>query len=99
MGEGDRRGGDPAGAVEQTPAEPFGEAGAIRPPARAAAPRPRLRGLAVSAATRAAVLPDVPTAKEAGFPEVLSPNWFMLAAAVGGILGEAAIVERMNAAT
>ncbi len=71
-----------------------------------------LRGLAVSSSTRASVLPDVPTAAEAGFANVVSLNWFMLAApaglspaiaerlhaAVNTILGEADIVARMNAA-
>ncbi|WP_191085815.1 Bug family tripartite tricarboxylate transporter substrate binding protein [Roseococcus microcysteis] len=71
-----------------------------------------LRGLAVSSATRAATLPDVPTAAEAGFPNVVSLNWFMLCgpaglspaiaerlhAAINTILDEADIVNRMNAA-
>lgn len=71
-----------------------------------------LRGLAVSSATRVAAMPDVPTAAEAGFPQVVSLNWFMLAApaglspaiaerlhaAVNGILAEPDIMARMNAA-
>lgn len=42
-----------------------------------------LRGLAVSSADRVAALPDVPTAKELGFPAVVSTNWFLLAAPAG----------------
>lgn len=71
-----------------------------------------LRGLAVSSSTRVAALPDVPTAAEAGFANVVSLNWFMLAApaglspaiaerlhaAVNTILAEPDIVARMNAA-
>jgi tripartite-type tricarboxylate transporter receptor subunit TctC len=69
-----------------------------------------LRGLCVSSAQRAAVLPDVPTAREAGFANVVSLNWFMLAApaglppaiaerlgtAVREVLAEQAIRERME---
>lgn len=54
-----------------------------------------LRGLAVSSATRAAILPDVPTAREAGFPDVVSLNWFMLSAPAGL---SPAIAERLHAA-
>lgn len=69
-----------------------------------------LRGLCVSSPQRAAILPDVPTAREAGFGNVVSLNWFMLAApaglppaiterlsaAIGGILAEATIRERLD---
>jgi tripartite-type tricarboxylate transporter receptor subunit TctC len=69
-----------------------------------------MRGLCVSSAQRASVLPDVPTAREAGFANVVSLNWFMLAApaglphviterlgsAVKEILAEPAIRERME---
>ncbi len=69
-----------------------------------------MRGLCVSSAQRASVLPDVPTAREAGFANVVSLNWFMLAApaglppaiterlgsAVREILAEPAIRERME---
>lgn len=54
-----------------------------------------LRGLCVSSAERAAILPDVPTAREAGFQNVVSLNWFMLCgpaglpAAIAGRLAEA----------
>jgi tripartite-type tricarboxylate transporter receptor subunit TctC len=39
-----------------------------------------LRALAVTSKTRAANLPDVPTTAEAGFPTVLSDNWYGLLA-------------------
>ena len=69
-----------------------------------------MRGLCVSSAQRASILPDVPTAREAGFANVVSLNWFMLAApaglppaiterlgsAVREILAEPAIRERME---
>lgn len=69
-----------------------------------------MRGLCVSSAQRAAILPDVPTAREAGFANVVSLNWFMLcapaglppaiterlSAAVREILAEPAIRERMD---
>jgi tripartite-type tricarboxylate transporter receptor subunit TctC len=36
----------------------------------------RLRALAVASARRAAVLPDVPTLAEAGYPGILAENWY-----------------------
>lgn len=42
-----------------------------------------LRGLCVSSAERVAMLPDVPTAREAGFGNVVSLNWFLLCAPAG----------------
>jgi tripartite-type tricarboxylate transporter receptor subunit TctC len=39
-----------------------------------------LRALAVTSKTRAANLPEVPTTAEAGFPSVLSDNWYGLVA-------------------
>jgi tripartite-type tricarboxylate transporter receptor subunit TctC len=39
-----------------------------------------LHALAVTSQTRAASLPEVPTAAEAGFPSVLSDNWYGLVA-------------------
>jgi tripartite-type tricarboxylate transporter receptor subunit TctC len=51
-----------------------------------------MRGLCVSSPERASALPDVPTAGEAGFPNVVSLNWFMLAAPAGL---PAPIVERL----
>ncbi|WP_424811661.1 Bug family tripartite tricarboxylate transporter substrate binding protein [Roseococcus sp. YIM B11640] len=54
-----------------------------------------MRGLCVSSAERAAILPDVPTAREAGFPNVVSLNWFLLCGPAG--LPDA-ITERLSAA-
>jgi len=54
-----------------------------------------LRGLCVSSAQRAAILPDVPTAREAGFSNVVSLNWFLLCAPAGT---PAPIVERLSIA-
>ena len=54
-----------------------------------------LRGLAISSAARAPILPDVPTAKEAGFADVVSLNWFLMAGPAGMPAG---IAERLNAA-
>lgn len=70
-----------------------------------------MRGLCVSSSQRASILPDVPTAREAGFANVVSLNWFMLAAPAGlpaaiterladairGILAESAMRERLDA--
>ncbi len=42
-----------------------------------------LRGLCVSSAERVAMLPDVPTAREAGFGNVVSLNWFLLCGPAG----------------
>lgn len=54
-----------------------------------------LRGLAVSTAQRVAALPDVPTCAEAGFPGVVSTNWFVLTAPAGL---DPAIAQRLRAA-
>ncbi|MDB5378487.1 MAG: tripartite tricarboxylate transporter substrate binding protein [Rubritepida sp.] len=54
-----------------------------------------LRGLCVSSAQRAAILPEVPTAREAGFSNVVSLNWFLLCAPAGT---PAPIVERLSTA-
>ena len=43
----------------------------------------RLRALAVASAKRIAILPDVPTLAEAGYPSVLSENWYGLYAPAG----------------
>jgi tripartite-type tricarboxylate transporter receptor subunit TctC len=40
-----------------------------------------MRALAVSEAERSPALPDVPTLREAGFPEVVATNWFGFSAA------------------
>jgi tripartite-type tricarboxylate transporter receptor subunit TctC len=41
----------------------------------------RMRPLAVSEAERSPTLPDVPTFKESGFPDVVATNWFGFSAA------------------
>jgi tripartite-type tricarboxylate transporter receptor subunit TctC len=43
----------------------------------------RLRALAVMARQRMAELPDVPTSAEAGFPQLLGGNWWVLSAPRG----------------
>jgi tripartite-type tricarboxylate transporter receptor subunit TctC len=43
----------------------------------------RLRPLAVSGTERDATLPDVPTFAEAGFPDVVTTNWFGLSGTAG----------------
>lgn len=52
----------------------------------------RVRALAVAASERLKVLPDVPTAAEAGVPDVILSNWWGLAAPRGT---SAAIVQRL----
>lgn len=61
----------------------------------AAARAGTLRGLCVSSPERAVALPDVPTATEAGFPGVVSLNWFLLCGPAGL---PPAIAERLAAA-
>jgi tripartite-type tricarboxylate transporter receptor subunit TctC len=53
----------------------------------------RLRALAVASETRAPLLPDVPTFKEAGLPQVDAFAWFGLLAPAGTPV---AITERLN---
>jgi len=55
----------------------------------------RLRGLAVSSATRIAVLPDVPTFAESGFPGVEDYTWIGLFVPTGT---PPAVVQRLNEA-
>lgn len=43
----------------------------------------RMKPLAVSEAERSPSLPDVPTFREAGFPEVVTTNWFGFSATAG----------------
>jgi tripartite-type tricarboxylate transporter receptor subunit TctC len=43
----------------------------------------KLRGLAVASAQRIAILPDVPTLAEAGYPGILAENWYGLYAPAG----------------
>lgn len=54
----------------------------------------RMRALAVLDTKRAASLPNVPTSAEAGIPEVVASNWYMLLAPAGT---PRAIVDRLNA--
>ena len=53
----------------------------------------QLRALAVGAPARSAVLPDVPTVGEAGFPDLISQDWIGLLVKRGT---PDAIVERLN---
>lgn len=55
----------------------------------------KLRGLAVLGPTRAATLPDVPTAAEAGYPWLQVRTWYVVMAPAAT---PRAIVERLNAA-
>lgn len=53
----------------------------------------KLRALAVSAERRTLALPDVPNAREAGVPDFIGVNWFVIAAPAGT---PSTIVERLN---
>lgn len=55
----------------------------------------RLRAIAITSAQRSALLPDVPTLAESGYPGFDVQSWFGLAAPAGT---PAAIVERLNLA-
>ena len=55
----------------------------------------KLRALAITSARRAATLPDVPTTAEAGYPKVLSDNWYGL---VGPPGMPPAVLRRIHAA-
>jgi tripartite-type tricarboxylate transporter receptor subunit TctC len=54
----------------------------------------KVRALAVGSQKRLQSIPDVPTTAEAGFPELLTGNWWVLAAPRGI---DAAIVDRLAA--
>ena len=54
----------------------------------------KLRALAVSSESRFALLPDVPTFKEAGLPAMTQLGWFAMFAPAGT---SKAIVDRLNA--
>jgi tripartite-type tricarboxylate transporter receptor subunit TctC len=54
----------------------------------------RMRALAVLDSKRVAALPQVPTSAEAGLPELVAVNWYVLLAPAGT---PRAIVERLNA--
>jgi tripartite-type tricarboxylate transporter receptor subunit TctC len=43
----------------------------------------KIKALAITSATRTSVLPEVPTSAEAGYPSVLSDNWYGLVAPAG----------------
>jgi len=53
------------------------------------------KALAVAGANRLAVLPDVPTAKEAGLPQYVVSGWFALSAPAGT---PPAIAAKLNSA-
>lgn len=53
----------------------------------------KLRGLAVLARDRASTLPNVPTSKEAGFPDLLVDSWYGVMTPAGV---RADIIERLN---
>lgn len=55
----------------------------------------KLRALAVTSGKRAATLPDIPTTVEAGYPKVISDNWYGM---VGPPGLPPAIVRRVHAA-
>jgi tripartite-type tricarboxylate transporter receptor subunit TctC len=52
-----------------------------------------LKALAVTGAARSPMLPDVPTAKEAGLPDYLFETWFMVFAPAGT---PPAVMDRLN---
>lgn len=54
----------------------------------------RARGLAISAASRLAEFPDIPTYAELGYPDLVATVWFALS---GPVNLPADIVERLNA--
>ena len=54
-----------------------------------------LRALAIAGAERSPKLPDVPTAPEAGFPNLLSPFWLGVVAPAGTAR---TIIDKLNAA-
>ena len=54
-----------------------------------------LKALAMTSATRSPLVPDVPTTAEAGYPSVLSDNWYSLITATGV---PAAVQQRLHQA-
>ena len=70
----------PVGSTSMPPAVPFVKSG-------------RLRAIAVTTAKRSAVLPDVPTVAESGFPGFDDYTWFSVFAPTGV---SAAIVNQVN---
>jgi len=74
-----------------------GEVDVVIPAASAVEPyvkARRMRALAVLDAKRLASMPDVPTSAEAGMPQLLIVNWYVLAGPAGM---PRAIVDRLNA--
>lgn len=55
----------------------------------------KLKALAVASDQRLAILPDVPTTREQGLPDLLTGNWWGMAAPVGT---DPVIIDRMSAA-
>ncbi|MBC8057661.1 MAG: tripartite tricarboxylate transporter substrate binding protein [Rhizobiales bacterium] len=53
----------------------------------------KLRGLAISSAQRSPVLPDVPTAAEAGLPAFIADSWFGIVVPADTPLG---VIQRLN---
>src|SRR5688572_27829924 len=54
----------------------------------------RMRGLAVLDTKRSTAIPDMPTSKEAGFPELQAVNWYALLAPAGT---PRPVIERLHA--
>jgi tripartite-type tricarboxylate transporter receptor subunit TctC len=76
-----------------------GEVDVVMPAASAVEPyvkSNRMRALAVLDGKRLTSMPDVPTSAEAGMPQLLIVNWYVLAAPAAT---PRAIVERLNAET
>jgi tripartite-type tricarboxylate transporter receptor subunit TctC len=83
-----------AGAVIDTVA---GRVNAMFIPIHTALPhlqRKQLRMLAIVASERSAVVPNVPTMKEAGFPNIQIENWYGILAPAGT---PAEIIAKLNA--
>ncbi|WP_426955353.1 tripartite tricarboxylate transporter substrate binding protein [Muricoccus radiodurans] len=76
-----------AGQVQMSLDSPISSLGFIR--------AGRLRALAITSATRSAILPEVPTVVEAGFPDLVAEVWYGLAAPART---PPAVVARLNAA-
>jgi len=55
----------------------------------------KLKALAVASDQRLAILPDVPTTREQGLPDLLTGNWWGMAAPVGT---DPAVIEKLSAA-
>jgi tripartite-type tricarboxylate transporter receptor subunit TctC len=55
----------------------------------------KLKALAVASDQRLAILPDVPTTREQGLPDLLTGNWWGMAAPAGT---DPAIIDKMSAA-